>query len=55
VTLRDQMRGFQRAVLAHHLAATGWNVSAAARSLGIQSSYLWRLMRRYGLRRPVTV
>jgi DNA-binding NtrC family response regulator len=40
---------FRRRVIAHHLAATEGNVCRAARSLGIQRTYLARLMRGYGL------
>lgn len=38
--------------LRHHLNATGWNISAAARRCGVKRSNFHRLMKRYEIDRP---
>jgi DNA-binding NtrC family response regulator len=48
--LRELTREFRRQVMAHYLAAHGGNVSATARALGVQRTYLWRLLRGCGLK-----
>ena len=42
----------EKEYLEHVLARTGWNVSAAARLLGIQRSHLHQKLSRLGARRP---
>ncbi len=42
---------FKRQFLTHMLAAHGGNRTATARTLGLQRSYLIRLIRQYGLGR----
>jgi transcriptional regulator with GAF, ATPase, and Fis domain len=49
MTLRAYHRAFERALLVHHLAATGGNRTHAARHLGICRTYMGRLVRRHGL------
>ena len=43
------MHAFRRALLVHTLASEGGNVSRAARALELQRTYVWRLLREYGL------
>ncbi len=44
------VRGFRRQLLASYLRAHGGNRSQAARALGLQRTYLLRLMLELGLR-----
>jgi DNA-binding NtrC family response regulator len=48
---RTRLRDAERAVVAHALAESSGNVSAAARLLGIDRKALERKIRRYGLGR----
>ena len=48
-TFSEQVHAFRRALLVHTLASTGGNVSQTARVLELQRSYVWRLIREYGL------
>jgi transcriptional regulator with GAF, ATPase, and Fis domain len=45
----EAVRAFQRSVLARALAEHTGNVTHAARALGLQRTYLLRLMHRHGL------
>jgi transcriptional regulator of acetoin/glycerol metabolism len=49
--LRRQMDRAERDLLRAELAKAGWNVSRAARSLGIDRANLHRKMRRHGIER----
>ncbi len=51
-TLADATRAFQRQVVVGTLDETDWNVSAAAKRLGIARSHLYNLLDSFGLRRP---
>jgi DNA-binding NtrC family response regulator len=46
------MREFRVRMLAHYLAAHQGNVSATARTLGLNRTYLDALMRKFHLRAP---
>lgn len=48
-TLADQVRQFERRVIAQALEAAGGNRTQAAQSLGISRKTLWEKMRLYGL------
>ncbi len=50
-SLRDRLDGQERQILLEELRSTGWNVSEAARRLGIDRASLHRKIRRYGLRK----
>jgi DNA-binding NtrC family response regulator len=47
-----QVSAFKRRLLDETLARTGGNRSAAARLLGLQRTYLLRLIRQFGLTAP---
>ena len=49
--LRARLAGSEREVLCEELKRTGWNVSAAAKSLGIDRASLHRKMKRHGITR----
>jgi len=49
MTYHDQVHAFRRALITHTLKSMGGNVSQAARALELQRSYVWRLIREYGL------
>ena len=49
MTYHEQVHAFRRALIAHTLKSMGGNVSQAARALELQRSYVWRLIREYGL------
>lgn len=49
---REATRAFQRRLLSQALAATEWNVAAAARRLRLKRPHLHELIRRHGLQRP---
>ncbi len=42
----------EKAILIHSLEQTGWNVSEAARSLGLERTTLVEKARRYGIKKP---
>ena len=48
---QDATRQFQRAFVEQTLVATGWNVSEAARRLGIARSHVYNLVNALGLER----
>ncbi|HWN81724.1 MAG TPA: sigma-54 dependent transcriptional regulator, partial [Candidatus Udaeobacter sp.] len=50
-SLRSRLAGSEREVLLEELKRTGWNVSAAAKSLGIDRASLHRKMKRHGIAR----
>ena len=50
-TLRSRLAGSEREVLCEELKRSGWNVSAAAKSLGIDRASLHRKMKRHGITR----
>jgi two-component system nitrogen regulation response regulator NtrX len=50
-TLRARLAGSEREVLCEELKRSGWNVSAAAKSLGIDRASLHRKMKRHGITR----
>jgi DNA-binding NtrC family response regulator len=49
---RDVVAEFRRRLLAHMLDAHGGNRTRTAQALGLQRSYLIRLLRQHGLGRP---
>jgi two-component system nitrogen regulation response regulator NtrX len=49
--LRARLAGSEREVLCEELKRTGWNVSAAAKNLGIDRASLHRKMKRHGITR----
>jgi len=49
MTYHEQVHAFRRALLVHTLNSTGGNVTQTARVLELQRSYVWRLIRVYGL------
>jgi two-component system nitrogen regulation response regulator NtrX len=48
-TLRSRLEASEREALIHELKQTGWNVSAAAKNLGIDRASLHRKMKRHGI------
>jgi two-component system nitrogen regulation response regulator NtrX len=50
-SLRSRLAGSEREVLIEELRRTGWNVSAAAKSLGIDRASLHRKMKRHRIAR----
>lgn len=50
-TYQEAMRRFQRGLVMNALAATDWNVSAAAQRLDVSRAYLYRLIQTFGLER----
>jgi two-component system, NtrC family, nitrogen regulation response regulator NtrX len=53
-SLRARLAGSEREVLVEELKRSGWNVSAAAKSLGIDRASLHRKMKRHGIARTAT-
>lgn len=51
---KEATRIYQRTLVSRALAATEWNVAAAARRLGLQRAHLHELIRRHGLKRPAS-
>ena len=49
-TFHRTVADFKRRLLSHHLAGTAGNISEAARRLGLQRSYLSRLLKQHGIR-----
>lgn len=50
-TLRSRLEGAERTALLEELGRSGWNVSAAAKNLGIDRASLHRKMKRHGITR----
>ena len=48
--LYHQERNFRAQVIRHYLAAHGGNRSHTARALGIERTYLLRIMRQHGIK-----
>ena len=49
MTYHDQVHAFRRALITHTLKSMGGNVSQTARVLELERTYVWRLIRKYGL------
>ena len=47
--LNDARARYERALIVSKLDESGWNVSQAARVLGLERSYLYRKMKAYGI------
>jgi len=52
LSFQDATRAFQKQLLSHTLARTGWNVSEASRRLQLSRSRLNELLRSFELKRP---
>ena len=48
-TFYEQAAAFRKALLLHALAATGERRYRAARLLGVQPTYLYRLLKQHGI------
>ena len=49
---REAVEEVERAFVLEALARAGWNISAAARAVGMRRQNLQALMRRHGIRAP---
>lgn len=49
--MKTARRRFERDFIAGVLSATDWNMSRAARVLGIERSHLYRLVKLHGIHR----
>ena len=54
-SFQEATRDFQRELLERTLLELGWNVSAAARAVGVQRSNLYRKMEKFGIERGDTL
>ena len=48
-TLQDGRARYEKGLIFSKLQASGWNVSQAARELGVERSHLYRKMKAYGI------
>ena len=48
-TFHERAEGFRRSLIAEALEASGGNQTQAAKALGLQRTYLARLIKKYGL------
>ncbi len=48
-TLREARRDFEREYIRKALVANDWHMTRTAEQLGVERSYLWKIMRKYGI------
>ena len=48
-TLQEARNQYERELILDKLKESGWNISQAARLLGLERSYLYRKMKAYGI------
>ena len=53
-TLQDGRARYEKGLILSKLQASGWNVSQAARELGVERSHLYRKMKAYGISKTET-
>ncbi|NOZ56060.1 MAG: hypothetical protein GXO73_04615 [Calditrichaeota bacterium] len=48
-SLREARREFEREYIRKALVANDWHMTRTAEQLGVERSYLWKIMRKYGI------